>query len=277
MSAPSVSRRIALVLGTGVVLAGLAFVFSTAGTTAGAAASSRGVIPRFSLSATTPEWDDEVALRVAQASRPSQREIRLYLVPTGVAASVRSRLDPRLSFIGTVRAAQGARLVFTVPPLDVGRYRLAYWCRGCLPQDQRIGVQRSPTLVVEAPAGEGCPTTKPNGSGPRGPQGGPDLRWHGNNELGALLRSDGNLVTNALGGYKLLWAGSEGLNGKMVVRYRTLYPESEWLTTTRTGTFSEGYRVWPSQMGFTPGCWEIVGRVDDVTLSFVVQVMLGTG
>jgi hypothetical protein len=221
--------------------------------------------------------DDEIALRVVRARAVPQREIRLYLVPTGVAASIRSRYDPRLSFIGTVRAARGAQLVFTVPPLDVGRYRLAYWCSGCLPQRQRIGLQRSPALIVEAPVGEGCPTTRPNGSRPRGPQGGPGLQWHGNGELGALLRSDGNLVTNALGGYKLLWAGGEGLNGKMVVRYRMLYPASEWLTTTRTGTFSEGYRVWPSQMGFTPSCWQVVGRLDDVTLSFVVDVMLGTG
>ncbi len=268
-----VARRFGVVLGIAVALAALGFFTGT-----GPAASSSGprtLVPRFSLSGTTLRWDDEVALRVAQTPRLPQREVRLYLVPTGVAASVRSRFDSRLSFIGTVRAARGTRLGFTVPPLDAGRYTLAYWCRGYLLSGQRVGIQRSPKLIVEAPAGEGCPTTKPNGSGPRGPQRGPGLQWHGNGERGALLQSDGNLVTNALGGYKLLWAGKEGLNGKMVVRYRMLYPPSESLTTTRTGTFSEGFRVWPSQMGFTPGCWQIVGRLDDVTLSFVVQVVLG--
>jgi hypothetical protein len=255
-----------------------ACVLVAAVTSGGATASgSAEIVPSFLLGTTTATPDDEVSLRVAQVPRLPRREVRIYLVPAGVAASIRSRFDSRLSFIGTVRAVRRDRLVFTAPPLDAGRYALAYWCRGCLPTGQRVGIQRSPALIVEAPAGEGCPTTRPNGSGPRGPQGGPGLAWHGNGEIGALLRSHGNLVTNALGGYKLRWAGGEGLNGKMVVRYRMRHPASEWLTTTRTGTFGEGYRVWPSQMGFTPGCWQIVGRLDDVALSFVVQVVLGSG
>jgi hypothetical protein len=28
-----------------------------------------------------------------------------------------------------------------------------------------------------------------------------------------------------------------------------------------------------SQMGFEPGCWQITGRLGDVSLSFVVQVV----
>jgi hypothetical protein len=55
-----------------------------------------------------------------------------------------------------------------VPLLEAGRYALAYWCRGCLPRGKGIGVQASVKLRVTAPAGEGCPTTEPNGNEPPG-------------------------------------------------------------------------------------------------------------
>lgn len=280
-----VARRLAIVLGLGATLAGLTVVYSGIGTAGGATGSGSGVgassarwdsTPRFSLSTTEATWDNQVVLRVEKGAVTPRQEVRLYLAPTGIARSMRSRFNARLSFIGTVQAKRHARLVFTVPPLDAGSYELAFWCRKCLSNPPAIEVQPAARLIVTAPAGESCPATEPNERGPRGPQGGPGLRWHGNGELGAFLRSDGNLVTNALGGYKLLWAGKEGLDGKMVVRYRKLYPPSEWLTTLRTGWFREGYRVWPSQMDFTPGCWQIVGRIRDVSLSFVVSVVLGT-
>ncbi|MBA3376404.1 MAG: hypothetical protein H0U00_11445 [Actinobacteria bacterium] len=251
----------------------LVAVFITAGATA---SGSDSVVPRFSLSATTATTDDEVTLRVVRTPRISQGEIRQYLVPANVAASVRSRFDPRLSFIGTVRASRQARSVFTVPPLEAGRYALAYWCRGCLPRGKGIGIQASPRLRVTVPAGEGCPTTKPNGNvPPLAPGSWTGFQWHGNGALWTWLRPDGILVTNALGGEKKIWIAKE--SGLFRVRYWMLDPPSSPVTAqVISGTLS-GYDgpSWASRMSFQPGCWQITGRLGDVSLSFVVQVMLG--
>jgi hypothetical protein len=233
-------------------------------------------VPRFSLSATTATVDDEVALRVAEAPR-LQGEIRLFLVRRDVARTVRSRLDSRLSFVGSVRAARHARLVFTVPPLELGTYVLAHWCRGCLASGQAVRVQAAPTLRVDAPATEGCHATTPNGNAPRGAVGSPPWIFHGNGGLWVPLRPDRTLVTNPLGGYKLRWWAKDGVSGRLSVRYRPLDPPSAPLTA-RSGTFlGEDRQSTMSQMSFEPGCWQITGRLLDATLSFVVQVVRGSG
>jgi hypothetical protein len=273
-----VARRLAIALGFGVTLAGLAIGYSQAGTTAPTASGSDHVVPRFTLDATTAIVDDEVSLRVAQVPRLSQREIRLYLLQTAGAASVRSRLDPRLSFIGTVRASRNARLIFTVPPLEAGRYALAYWCSGCLPRGEKIGLQSSPKLSVTTPVGDGCPTTEPNGNVPPGaPKSWYGLPWHGNGGLWVPLRPDGTLVTNALGGWKQLWVAKNGVSGRLGVRYGTLEEQAEPVAA-RTGFFSGDERPnsTMSQMSFRSGCWQITGRLGDASLSFVVSVVLGS-
>jgi hypothetical protein len=263
-----------LAIGSGLVDS----VVIAAGGTGGATASdSVDVVPRFTLSSTAAAVDEEVSLWVTRAPRLPQREIRLYLVPAAVASSVRSRFDPRLSFIGTVRAARRARIVFTVPPLKARRYALAYWCRGCLPRGKRIGLQSSPRLRVTAPVAEGCPATRPNGNVPSGaPRTWAGVPWHGNGALWVPLRADGSLVTNALGGHKQPWVANE--SGLLRVRYWRLDPLSPPIEAgVTTGTLS-GYAgpSWASRMSFQPGCWQITGRLGDVTLSFVVSVTLGS-
>jgi hypothetical protein len=71
--------------------------------------------------------------KLNQRKKPFQRPVRLYLVRTAVAAEVRSRFDPRLSFVGSVVLGRNARglLKFSLPPLDPGTYTIAYWCPGC--------------------------------------------------------------------------------------------------------------------------------------------------
>jgi hypothetical protein len=243
------------------------------------ASGSGGVVPRFSLSATTMTVDDEVSLRVVRTPSIPQREVRIYLVPASVAAAtVRSRFDSRLSFIGTVRTSRHARLVFTVPPLEAGSYALAYWCRGCLTRGMAIGVQHSPNLHVLAPVGEGCPTTKPNGKAPSArPWEG--FQWHGNGALWTWLRPDGLLVTNALGGDKKIWVGKGWDSGSLRVRYQMIRPPSAPITATVVSGTLSGYNgpSWASRISFQPGCWQITGRLGDASLSFVVQVVLGTG
>lgn len=243
----------------------------------GAAASSHGVVPRFSLSAATATLNDSMAVRVEQPASSAVREIRLYLLPAGTAATVRTRFDSRLSFIGSIRSTRHARMPFTVPPLEPGRYTLAYWCRGCLRRVDRVGVQTSSTLSVKRPTEGGCPSTTPNGNPPSRQTSPIAFRFHGNAQLSALLRTDGTLVTNALGGYKMRWQAKEGSSTPFTVRYRLLDPASAPLTA-RTGTFggSSGPSLTMSQMTFIPGCWQITGRLRDVSLSFVAQVVIGS-
>jgi hypothetical protein len=256
-------------LGACVVVASSVFI-------GGASVSSaHSVVPRFSFNPTSAAENDAIALRVEQAPSLREREIWLYLVPAGLAATISSRFDSRLSFIGSVRSSRRARLVFTVPPLTAGSYALAFWCRGCLPRGQGLGLQTSPKLRITAPVAEGCPTTKPNGHRPLGAL--PAWsRWnyHGNGKPFALLRSDGTVVSDPLGGYKMRWAANQGVSGPFTVRYWMLDPPSAPLAA-RTGTLS-GSDSTMSQMRFEPGCWEIIGRLGDVSLSFVAQVVLGS-
>jgi hypothetical protein len=244
--------------------------------TAAAAAGSRDV-PRFMLSTTTATIDQAVVVRAATAPGSPRGEIRLYLVPRGAVASVRSRFDPRLSFVGTLGASPRARVVVTVPPLDTGLYVLAYWCRGCVAHENAVGVQTSPTLRVEARAGEGCSTTRVNGRPPRGAP--PALSFHGNGELATWLRTDGILVTNALGGHKMIWIARRGSpQARLAVRYWRLDVSSPPLDADTVSGTLHGYdgHSWASRMSFEPGCWQVTGRLGDVSLSFVVRVERGT-
>jgi hypothetical protein len=247
--------------------------------TAGAAASdARVVVPRFSLSATIATTNDSVTLRVERPLRVPQTEIRLFLVPTRVAGAIRSRFDERLSFIGSVRSARHARMLFTVPPLEPGSYVLAYWCRGCLSREKRIGVQLSPTLRFSSPTGTGCPKTVPNGNVPPGAPS--TLRFHGNGSLWALLPSDGIFFANSLDGWnvKLPWLARPGASGSLAVRYRMLGDPSPPLVAPAIFGSLGNYSgpSWASRMAFKPGCWQITGRLQDATLSFVAQVALGS-
>jgi hypothetical protein len=122
-----------------------------------------------------------------------------------------------------------------------------------------------------------CVTTIPNGRAPG--RVGASAVWarHGNGTLGAALRRDGRLVTNALGGYKLRWFAKKGLTGRLSVRYQRIDAPSP-LLVARSGTFDGDYFEPPStmsQMGFSAGCWRITGRVLTVRLTFVVQVVMG--
>lgn len=245
---------------------------------AGTASSSGSAVPRFSLGVTSAAWDADVALRVERSPVLRRQHIRLYLVRLADARAVRTRFDPRLHFVGTVPAARNARLRLRVPPLDAGRHALSYWCPGCLPQGVEIGVQRSPALRVTAPAGEGCPTTRPTTLQPPGAH---VREWalYGNGALWALVPRPGLVTANALGGYKLPWVATQGRSSLFTVRYQMLDGNSEVrVAQTVSGTLM-GYDgpSWASRMSFEPGCWQITGRVLDVSLSFVVQVERGAG
>lgn len=57
---------------------------------------------------------------LSRGVKPFQRAVRIYLVRNDVAARVRSRLDSRLNFVGSITPDKNGRglLTFSVPPLD---------------------------------------------------------------------------------------------------------------------------------------------------------------
>jgi hypothetical protein len=254
---------------SGVSLVGVAVLICVA------SAGAKGA-PRFTLSATSATSGDVVTMR--RSGAVSTVATRLYLVPTW-AKGVRSRIDPRLHFIGTIDASRAGRLAFTLPPLEPGAYAFAYWCRGCLPPHAKVAIAPTPHLRVDAPVGEGCPTTSPNEDAPPGvPRSG--WRYHGNGHLAVLLPSTSTtLTTNSLGGYKMFWIARPGLFGAFRVSYRRLdVPSTSVDAGTVRGSLG-GFDgpSWASRMSFEPGCWVISARVSDVSLGFVVEVERGEG
>jgi hypothetical protein len=253
----------------------LAVCIATVSATAGAEPALTA--PRFSLSTAVALPGEEVTARVTGRSGHFRRSIRLYLVPEGAALKVRSRLDQRLTFVGTFTPKRTA-VSFTVPPLEPGLYALAYWCRGCaFLRGKRLAVQRLPLIRIRAPGAPGvCAVTKPNGKAPPGTQ--PSANSHGNDRLALFLPLDGVLRTRNEDGTlfdKMIWIAAGPGGRRLVVRYERLDSAGPpRIAETIAGQLS-GYSgpSWASRMYFTVGCWQVAGRVDDVSVTFVVQIV----
>ena len=88
--------------------------------------------------------NDRVAVRIVGSRAKPQQPIRIYLLRADVAGEVRSRLDPRVNFIGSLAPDRNGRglLTFSVPPLDAGEYTLAY-------QDGRAFAVQQPAQLVQ--------------------------------------------------------------------------------------------------------------------------------
>lgn len=67
---------------------------------------------------------------------------------------------------------------------------------------------------------------------------------------------------------------SRAAAGSCAVRYRRLDTTSDWIKATVIAGSLPHYTgpSWASRMAFQPGCWEVRGRVEDVTLSFIIRV-----
>jgi hypothetical protein len=225
----------------------------------------------------------------AQAKPPFQRPLRVYLVPNGMAAQVRTRFDTRLHFVGSLVLDSRARgnLRFTVPPLDAGRYAVAAWCPSCfgrtfftIPVGSGTAVRYRPFIVLNVgplsftPT---CPVTIPNGSTPPGERRashfhGNGLLWTGfapNREVG-VREDDGSYFD------KLLWWTTilhEPLTFHAArldasappVRWKA--NEGRFVGSTFRGT------TWATALWFpSAGCWRLTARLRDVSLSVVVRV-----
>jgi hypothetical protein len=224
------------------------------------------------------------SFKAANRRLPFQRPIRLYLVPNDVAASVRTRFDPRLHFIGALVPDRDARgiLTFTVPPLATDDYAVAAWCLGCAPSsagrtffvlpvgpnDPGRFVDRQLLDVRMPDPASSCPVTKGR---------------HGNGFLSVTLPADGilRMQREADGTLfdKLGWVPKRNWTGNLTVRGERLDgPGSVRVLNVVWGhTVVNGKRGLGSWM--TPvvvpaeGCYRFTGRVGDIALSYVVKVV----
>jgi hypothetical protein len=226
--------------------------------------------------------------------KPFQRPIRLYLVRHDVAAQVRSRLDSRLHFVGSIVPDKNGRglLTFSVPPLDAGAYTIAYWCRACPAHsrgrtffvqqpDKWIPRYRSQALLRVATT-EACPVTLPNGNRPPGqPR---NVPWYGSGLLWAGLASTGIYAVSpdSVGDdgsifNKLLWVTTPPWQ-KPTISGERLDAPSPPLRVLRVNTGSFSGAANPSHMSPVTfpaaGCWRVRARVADVSLTYVVNVVV---
>lgn len=223
---------------------------------------------------------------VDQREKPFQNGIRLYLVPSRVAGEVESRFDRRLHFIGRIIPDRNSRgiLSFTVPPLDSGAYALAAWCPACARNSfgRSFFVQTVPRvsryrlwmgLCVRLPsARDTCPVS---GTGS-----------YGNGLLSTTLPGRGVLLARADPDglfQKLGWLPHTTLPDALTVRGERLDAASppmrvlsvNWGPSIAPGRPQIGR--WRSAVKFpSEGCWRITGRVQDLTLSYVVRVVAGS-
>ncbi len=128
---------------------------------------------------------------------------------------------------------------------------------------------------------DSCPVTVPSGTTPPGER--PSPSWHGNGALWTTLPVDGRVVIGGLADdgslfwTKLGWVAKD-VYGYFEVRTQRLDAPSVPLPISvvegETTEFNPRIRAsWAARMRFpTEGCWKVTGRVEHVSLSFVVRV-----
>jgi hypothetical protein len=226
--------------------------------------------------------------------KPFQRQVRLYLVRKDLATQVRLRFDSRLNFIGSLVPDKNGRgmMRFSVPPLDPSTYSIAAWCPGCAAYsrgrtffvqdaDQFAPRYRSQALLSISTT-QSCPVTLPNANKPPGqPR---NVSWYGNGLLWAGVASDGiyavsrdRVAADGSIGNKLLWVTTPPWRAPAVSGERLDAPAPPLqVFGANEGSFSNATN--PSFM--TPvsfpaaGCWRVRARVADVSLTYVVDVVV---
>jgi hypothetical protein len=224
----------------------------------------------FVLDRTSAQPNDRVTVRTATF----EPGVRVYLVRRDVLPVVRSRVDRRLSFLGTLvkdRSGRGT-LAFSMPPLDAGAYEFGSWSRG-----RGFALQRSARLELRST--ESCPVTQPNGNRPPNQ---PRMLWYGNGNLWAALSANGTygvprerVAADGSIGNKLPWVTTPrwekpSISGE---RIDADAPPLLVLGVNRGSFSSSPDPSYMSAVSFpTPGCWRVSARVADVSLTYVVQV-----
>ena len=237
----------------------------------------------FLFDRTSAQPNDRVTIKATTAARAG---VRLYLVRTDAAGPARHARDARLTFIGTL--VPGRKLTFSVPPLDAATYELASWCPHCsgapfsLQRPERLARANRARAMIRIEESPTCPVTLPNGNRPAGqPRG---MSWYGNGRLWAGLAADG---TRPVQRFAVAADGSIGDKLPWVTTPRSVKPtiSGERIDETapplrvlgvNRGSFAGAAD--PSYMSPvvfpTAGCWRLRARVDDVSLVYVVRVVV---
>jgi hypothetical protein len=147
-----------------------------------------------------------------------------------------------------------------------------------------------PGAVAQSPdPGEAsCPVTINNGLGLKRSVGEPPAGNHGNDSrtIATSLWSDGTVTfrpggagcIDDEGGMSMKWPWwHEGTHKHLVIEGRRLDGDAPLLRARIPDGYSGEFQV--SALIFpTPGCWQVTGRVDDQSLTFVVRaVKMGYG
>jgi len=126
----------------------------------------------------------------------------------------------------------------------------------------------------------GCPVTIPVAVAPSFNYGGRHLRvalrWRGGTLLAGPLPSGGESAhVNDDGSISAKLGWWRDVDGELVIRGRRLDAPAPPLRGDAPRAFSYPGRFIPSTVTFPmSGCWRVVGRVGQATLSFVVRVRL---
>jgi hypothetical protein len=150
---------------------------------------------------------------------------------------------------------------------------------GSAPEAERATTRGSPQPT---PALDSCPVTIPNESGPPGEQSGEAFHREGLVwvELwpDGILRADPSFVEpDGSIWMKLPW-WAHGVGGRLRIEGRRLDgPGRPVRATVNAGwprVNANGNRFWSSAVVFsTEGCWEVTGRLETASLTFVVLVV----
>jgi hypothetical protein len=235
---------------------------------AGAAGAPTPIAPSFDRPSATV--GERVTVRATGFA--SRKPVRIYLAPRAEVAQIRRPLDRRLHFVGVLNPRRGRpSATFVLPPLASGRY--AVWCAGCRPRA---------TLQVTMPATtpDFCPATSPSSRPPwelvSGSWLGNGLLWTWQPPDGVwdvdprLIQDDGTIFN------KQIWV-ARPMFGKLAVRLERLDLAVPSVTVDTVAGSLAGWpgSSWAARMRFpAAGCWLVRGRVDDVALSYVVEVVL---
>ena len=123
-----------------------------------------------------------------------------------------------------------------------------------------------------------CPVTLPNGSQPYGKTAEEDPNFYGNGQLWTKLWPNGivyMLPTDQMsdGAFSQKWYFERGALGELTITGHRLDAEAPPLRAGIPEGYGETGLQVLSLIFPTTGCWEVTGRVGDVSLTFVTEVM----
>src|SRR5262249_50685765 len=118
-----------------------------------------------------------------------------------------------------------------------------------------------------------CRVTKPNGNTPPGER--PSPHFHGGDGLWTALWRDEPSAPDAVlgdGSLSMKWPWGRGVKGKLTIAGRRLDGSALPLRANIPDGYGDtGFQ--PTGLIFpTEGCWEVIGRVGEASLTFVVRV-----